>query len=632
MLKKDQAESVNEFEVNKLKNAGAVSSSFKGEFTGNKGSFGNNDLDVPEEITYYIGETVMFVQNDNSDMREQVGIKAPPGTRRFDNGTVGTVVGFSDERGLPIVEVVKMVTNPKTGEQEEEKVQIEVGRATNHKTIGKDITRIDPNTGKPTVVMEESLSATYTQIPLLPGYAITTHKTQSKSLDSAAFLLGTDKKQEKPWESGQTYVGLSRVRTLDGVFLSRKLTHEDFIVDPEIVQFYKEVEMVTTEEKTKKEQRELERERQEAAQQQPSEPVSEEPAIDEKVSGEEKIFLKKLDDNDLKSARDILEYKTKRIDGMPSDWGTYNLSDDPLLELGDDYDSIDDFEKDFNAIMTKEAKDLNIEQQLLVSLILERGKSDRYFHPESNSVINRLVLDDLNDMSSDEHVLDTIDSHAFILQTGLTINGGMMNITLRAKRDGIGEKNILGQFSPTSSKIELYTEMIENSNLSRKDENDYDPLPTSMLILEVLAHEYGHYLDAEVKNYYEERLDDEPSFASYIRDLILAGMQNRAKIVYNDHALNTQSEYVAESYALYLLRDVFLRRGYSEEALFDWQVMEKLFDAIDQKNSRRAGQKFTISENQERAKAKKAQESYNKELEVMWERLEKEDQEERDKS
>jgi ATP-dependent DNA helicase PIF1 len=571
VLKKDQAESVNEFEVNKLKNAGAVSSSFKGEFTGNRGSFKNSELDVPENVTYYIGEKVMFIQNDNSDIREQVGIKAPPGTRRFDNGTVGTVVGFSDERGLPIVEVVKTVRNPKTGEEEEEKVQIEVGRATYHKTVGKDVTRIDPNTGKPTILMEETLSATYSQIPLVPGYAITTHKTQSKSLDSAAFLLGTDKKQEKPWESGQTYVGLSRVRTLDGVFLSRKLTHEDFIVDPEIVQFYKEIEMVTTEEKTKKEQRELERERQEAAQQQPSEPVSEEPAVDEKVGSTDKILFKNVTKADVKTAKKILEHRAKPIPNLPSDWGTRDLSDYFFSQFG--YGEEESFKQNLNAIMSEKVENLHSEQKLLVSLIVAHGKADIYEHAETGTTIKRHLEDGIfsSKDASDNEVVRAANAHKLILDSGYVIDGGRMDINLR-DLSYIKEK-ASGMYSASKDEINLDRNQMYGWNLQgRKNQMSQDDQ-----FAYVLAHEYGHALDNKFA-------ENGVRLSEVLENLIKSGMQNRAKEILRKYAFSSASEYFAESFAGLVLQPILNKAGYSDKTIMDEPLMNELKKQINNKN------------------------------------------------
>jgi len=60
------------------------------------------------------------------------------------------------------------------------------------------------------------------------------HNSQGLTLDAVSIDLGRG-----AFASGQTYVALSRCRTLEGLHLTRPITERDIIVDPVVMQFYK---------------------------------------------------------------------------------------------------------------------------------------------------------------------------------------------------------------------------------------------------------------------------------------------------------------------------------------------------------------------------------------------------------
>jgi ATP-dependent exoDNAse (exonuclease V) alpha subunit len=69
-------------------------------------------------------------------------------------------------------------------------------------------------------------------LPLRLGYAITVHKSQGKTLERAIVDMGRG-----AFEHGQTYVALSRVRSLEGLFLTRPITPADVSADPVVTDF-----------------------------------------------------------------------------------------------------------------------------------------------------------------------------------------------------------------------------------------------------------------------------------------------------------------------------------------------------------------------------------------------------------
>ena len=70
---------------------------------------------------------------------------------------------------------------------------------------------------------------TYTQFPMILGWAATIHKTQGATLDK----LRVDMGEKGAFDFGQTYVALSRCRSMRGLRLDRPLREEDVQVDPE---------------------------------------------------------------------------------------------------------------------------------------------------------------------------------------------------------------------------------------------------------------------------------------------------------------------------------------------------------------------------------------------------------------
>ena len=122
----------------------------------------------PDVLELKQGAIVMFTKNNLKE--------------GFVNGTLGKVVGFNKENNYPLVETLK-------GEEIEVKPMewaIEEGGKT---------------------------KAIISQLPLRLAWAITIHKSQGMSLDTAVIDLS------RTFEYGQGYVALSRVRRLTGLYL-----------------------------------------------------------------------------------------------------------------------------------------------------------------------------------------------------------------------------------------------------------------------------------------------------------------------------------------------------------------------------------------------------------------------------
>ena len=74
----------------------------------------------------------------------------------------------------------------------------------------------------------------YFQLPLILAWSITIHKSQGRTIEKVHIDLGSG-----AFETGQTYVALSRCRSIKSLTLSRPLLAGDVRVDPEAQDFYR---------------------------------------------------------------------------------------------------------------------------------------------------------------------------------------------------------------------------------------------------------------------------------------------------------------------------------------------------------------------------------------------------------
>jgi ATP-dependent exoDNAse (exonuclease V) alpha subunit len=165
------------------------------------GDFGRGEAGYPAdaELQLKVGAQVMFLRNDVSSFGE------PP---RWVNGTIGTVTRIAG--GTVKVEV----------EQREFDVEPAVWERF----------RYSYNSG--TRTLSRDVVAEFTQFPLRLAWAVTIHKSQGKTYERAIVDLGSG-----AFAPGQTYVALSRLTSLDGLYLSRALRPSDIRVDPDVQRF-----------------------------------------------------------------------------------------------------------------------------------------------------------------------------------------------------------------------------------------------------------------------------------------------------------------------------------------------------------------------------------------------------------
>jgi ATP-dependent DNA helicase PIF1 len=157
------------------------------------GEFGGRAYPADDSLELKIGAQVMFLRNDAE--------------QRWVNGSIGTVRRIDTTVWVEVDGEVHSV-QPAIWE----KYRYTYSAAT--KALKKDIV------------------AEFTQFPLRLAWAVTIHKSQGKSYDRAIVDLGS-----RSFAPGQTYVALSRITALEGLYLTRPLRPSDIIVDPHVQRF-----------------------------------------------------------------------------------------------------------------------------------------------------------------------------------------------------------------------------------------------------------------------------------------------------------------------------------------------------------------------------------------------------------
>ncbi|AYG03506.1 ATP-dependent DNA helicase [Gryllotalpicola protaetiae] len=161
------------------------------------GDFGGRNYPADEALELKVGAQVMFLRNDTQGQGEV----------RWVNGSIGTVTRIKEDVQVEI-EGVRYDVEPATWER--------------HKYS------YDPTTKK----LEKEVVAEFSQFPLRLAWAVTIHKSQGKTYDQAIVDLGS-----RAFSPGQTYVALSRITALEGLYLTRPLRPADIWVDKDVERF-----------------------------------------------------------------------------------------------------------------------------------------------------------------------------------------------------------------------------------------------------------------------------------------------------------------------------------------------------------------------------------------------------------
>ena len=191
-----QVEKIN---IKKLENIENQEKTFKAKFDGKpeKIEFLKKNCIAPEQLVLKIGAQVMMLKNTFS----KEGII---------NGSIGIVRSFDKRKGYPVVEFSNGAVLTITPEE-------------------WCVSKFNENTA------EVEIEAMMVQIPLVLSWAITVHKSQGMTLEKIRCNLGN------AFAEGQVYVAVSRVKTLQGLFID-SFNINNVKANKKVIEFYKKME------------------------------------------------------------------------------------------------------------------------------------------------------------------------------------------------------------------------------------------------------------------------------------------------------------------------------------------------------------------------------------------------------
>ncbi len=195
--RRNRVKEINDMELNRLIQNSEPMNTFKAEYT-----FSKNIIDENKDFMKNLINESTDIEDDLVLTKKcQVMLKINLPDLRLANGSRGVIVDFNANNNNPIVQFLD-------------------GRCIE---IQKHSWRLDDN--KDTV--------SKSQIPLELAFAISIHKSQGSTLEYVILDLGSD-----IFECGQTYVALSRVKSLDGLFIQGDIAFNRITANQRVLAFY----------------------------------------------------------------------------------------------------------------------------------------------------------------------------------------------------------------------------------------------------------------------------------------------------------------------------------------------------------------------------------------------------------
>jgi len=163
------------------------------------GTFNPQILPVEQSLRLKKGAQVMFIKNDTGE------------NRKFYNGKIGTVKSIQEQ---------EIYISFPDGDEQDLLLERSSWQSFDYKANNDE-------------QIEQQQVGEFFQYPVKLAWAVTIHKSQGLTFDSAIIDAGNS------FISGQVYVALSRVRTLNGLILRSKINKESLRSNAEVIAYMK---------------------------------------------------------------------------------------------------------------------------------------------------------------------------------------------------------------------------------------------------------------------------------------------------------------------------------------------------------------------------------------------------------